>query len=54
MEGAIVRGQLEAITTMIMERVAAQLPESYRGEYALKNSKTASEVVGGESASGGR
>ena len=42
MEGAIVRGQFEAITTMIMERVAAMLPESYRGAYARVNSGAAS------------
>ena len=33
-EGPIAREQLESITTIIMERVAALLPESYRGEYA--------------------
>ena len=35
MEGTLGRAQLEAITTMIMERVAALLPESYRGVYSL-------------------
>ncbi len=49
MEGAIVRGQFEAITTMIMERVAALLPESYRGAYSLVNSGAASPAPGGGS-----
>ena len=49
MEGNIVRGQLEAITTMIMERVAALLPESYRGTYSLVNSGATSRAQGGGS-----
>ncbi len=49
MEGKIVRGQLEAVTTMIMERVAALLPESYRGAYSLVNSGVASTAPGGGS-----
>lgn len=47
MEGKIVRGQLEAVTTMIMERVAALLPESYRGAYSLANSGVSSPAPGG-------
>lgn len=34
-EGKVGRPQLEALTTMIMERVAAQLPEQYRGVYQI-------------------
>ena len=48
MEGKVTRGQLEAITTMIMERVAALLPESYRGVYALKEKEPFLEVASGE------
>ena len=47
MEGKIVRGQLDAVTTMIMERVAALLPESYRGAYSLANSGVSSPAPGG-------
>ena len=43
-EGKVSREQLEAITTMIMERVAALLPESYRGVYAVKGQVTSSGV----------
>jgi 1-acyl-sn-glycerol-3-phosphate acyltransferase len=53
MEGAVVRGQLEAITTMIMERVAALLPESYRGVYDPVKSGVVSETAGGDSGNGG-
>ena len=53
MEGTVIRGQLEAITTMIMERVAALLPESYRGEYALGKNGVVSEAARGESGNGG-
>jgi 1-acyl-sn-glycerol-3-phosphate acyltransferase len=53
MDGTVIRGQLEAITTMIMERVAALLPESYRGEYALKKNEVSSETARGESGNGG-
>ena len=49
MEGAIVRGQMEAITTMIMERVASLLPKSYRGVYSMVNSSAAlPEAAGSE------
>ena len=48
MEGNIVRGQLEAIATMIMERVATLLPESYRGVYGLvKSGAESPERAGG-------
>ena len=43
-EGKVSREQLEAITTMIMERVAALLPESYRGVYAVNGQVTSSGV----------
>ncbi len=46
-EGAVARGQLESITTIIMERVAALLPDSYRGEYALA-SRAAAGLAGGK------
>ncbi|MFH1560196.1 MAG: lysophospholipid acyltransferase family protein [Chloroflexota bacterium] len=52
MEGKVIRGQLEVITTMIMERVAALLPESYRGVYALKENGAFSEVGSGENGKG--
>ena len=51
-EGKAGREQLEAITTMVMERVAALLPESYRGVYAPKENETFSEVAGGERGNG--
>jgi 1-acyl-sn-glycerol-3-phosphate acyltransferase len=51
-EGKVGREQLEAITTMIMERVAALLPESYRGVYALNKKRAFSEVGGGDSVKG--
>lgn len=51
-EGKAGRAQLEAITTMIMERVAVLLPESYRGMYALEENEAFSEVAGGERGSG--
>ena len=35
LEGRLERAQLEALTNMIMQRVAALLPESYRGKYLL-------------------
>lgn len=47
-EGRLRREQLEDITTMIMERVAALLPESYRGVYAIKGQDSFSEVAGGD------
>jgi len=47
-EGKVSREQLEAITTMIMERVAALLPESYRGEYSRKRQGLSLGVGGGE------
>ena len=53
MEGAVVRGQLEAITTMIMERVAALLPENYRGVYDLGQNRAVSETAIGDSGNGG-
>ncbi|MBI4299215.1 MAG: 1-acyl-sn-glycerol-3-phosphate acyltransferase [Chloroflexi bacterium] len=34
-EGRLERSQLEALTKMVMQRVAALLPESYRGVYSL-------------------
>ncbi|MBF8267030.1 MAG: 1-acyl-sn-glycerol-3-phosphate acyltransferase [Dehalococcoidia bacterium] len=46
-KGKLSREQLEATTTAIMERVAALLPESYRGVYALKGESPLS-VGGGE------
>ena len=53
MEGTIVRGQLESITTIIMERVAALLPESYRGVYSMVKSGAAlPEAASGESLRG--
>lgn len=52
MEGKADREQMEAITTMIMERVAALLPVSYRGVYALKVDGAVSEVAGGERGNG--
>ncbi len=33
-EGPITKPLLESVTSMVMERIAALLPESYRGEYA--------------------
>jgi 1-acyl-sn-glycerol-3-phosphate acyltransferase len=42
MEGRVERPQLEALTTMIMERVAAQLPKQYRGVYQLTPPKKVS------------
>ena len=45
-EGRVSREQLEALTTMIMERVAALLPESYRGVYSLGKKDRLSEVAG--------
>ena len=33
LEGRVKRAQLETLTTMIFQRVAALLPESYRGVY---------------------
>ena len=53
MEGRVSREQLEAITTMIMERVAVLLPESYRGVYALKKKSPFLEVASGERGNGG-
>ena len=53
MEGRVVRGQMEAITTMIMERVAALLPESYRGVYDPIKSRVVSETARGDSGNGG-
>ena len=52
MEGRVVREQLEAITTMIMDRVAALLPESYRGVYALKEKSPLLEAASGERGNG--
>ena len=52
-EGAVVRGQLKATTTMIMELVAALLPASYRGVYARRASEVASEVAKRENGNGG-
>jgi 1-acyl-sn-glycerol-3-phosphate acyltransferase len=43
-EGKMERGQLEAMTTMIMERVAALLPESYRGVYSLSRNQATPET----------
>jgi 1-acyl-sn-glycerol-3-phosphate acyltransferase len=54
MEGAVVRGQLEAITTMIMERVAAMLPKSYRGVYDPKANRDVSEATQGDSGNGSK
>ena len=42
-EGRIGKEQLKSLTTMVMERVAALLPENYRGVYDLKR-KTGKEV----------
>ena len=52
MEGRVGREQLEAIATMIMDRVAALLPESYRGVYALKEKSAFPEVAGEERGNG--
>ena len=52
-EGRLSRDQLDAITTMIMERVATLLPESYRGVYALKEKGLFLEVASGEHENGG-
>ena len=38
-QGKLDREQLETTTTSIMERVAALLPESYRGVYSLEQSE---------------
>jgi 1-acyl-sn-glycerol-3-phosphate acyltransferase len=48
MEGRVNREQLEALATMIMERVAALLPESYRGVYSLGRRGSSLEVADGE------
>ena len=53
MEGTVVRGQLEAITTMIMERVATLLPESYRGVYDPRMNGVVSEAARGDSGNEG-
>lgn len=53
LEGRVSREQMEAITTMIMERVAALLPESYRGVYAIKGKGPFLEVAGEERGNGG-
>jgi 1-acyl-sn-glycerol-3-phosphate acyltransferase len=45
LEGAVVRDHLESITTMIMERVAAMLPKSYRGVYDPQPNGTLSEAT---------
>ncbi|MBI2855569.1 MAG: 1-acyl-sn-glycerol-3-phosphate acyltransferase [Chloroflexi bacterium] len=45
-EGRVSREQLGALTTMIMERVAALLPESYRGVYSLRGKEGLREVAG--------
>jgi 1-acyl-sn-glycerol-3-phosphate acyltransferase len=52
MEGRMGREQFEAITTMIMDRVAALLPESYRGVYALKEKSPSLEVESRERGNG--
>jgi 1-acyl-sn-glycerol-3-phosphate acyltransferase len=46
-EGKISRERMESATTMVMERVAALLPESYRGVYAI-DGKTSLGVGSGE------
>jgi hypothetical protein len=35
-EGKPDKAEMEAITTMIMRRIAAQLPPEYRGVYSLE------------------
>lgn len=42
-EGRIGKEQLKSLTTMVMERVAALLPENYRGVYDLKR-KTGKDI----------
>ena len=45
-EGKVRRPQLEELTRMIMQRVAALLPESYRGLYSLKGNGASQEGDG--------
>ena len=45
-EGKVKRPQLEELTRMIMQRVAALLPESYRGIYSLKGIGASQEEDG--------
>ena len=45
-EGKVRRPQLEELTRMIMQRVAALLPESYRGLYSLKGNGASREGDG--------
>ena len=52
MEGKVKREQLETITTMIMERVASLLPESYRGVYGLQEKRPFLEVASEERGNG--
>ena len=52
MEGRVGREQLEAITTMIMERVADLLPECYRGVYAHDKKSPSQEMASEERGNG--
>jgi hypothetical protein len=52
-EGKVSSEVLDSITEMIMQRVAALLPESYRGVYSLKGRGAASEPTPTPGAEGG-
>ena len=46
-EGRVRREQLQSMTDMIMERVAALLPDDYRGVYDLKRAAPSPERAAG-------
>lgn len=54
MDGRVSRWQLEAITTMIMERVADLLPESYTGVYSRREKSPPGGLVNLELGNGSK